>query len=171
MILVGGSRQDYEDSLPLLRSMGDTFYHCGDVGAGITMKLVNNAMGQAICQVMCECLTVGVKAGLDLDLMVNILSGTAVSNKMMEAVYPASAFKGQFELGFALDWAHKDVGHALSLAASLNVPCPALSAVHHFQSIARAQGKGRMDHSALLTVFEELAGVKVRSDTIQPSQF
>jgi len=171
MILVGGAKEDFDECLPLLKTMGNTFHHCGDIGAGITMKLINNTMAQGIALAVCECLTLGVKAGLRLEQMVEICSGTAVSNKMMEAVYPASAFRGNFQLGFALDWAHKDVGHALRMAARLKAPCPGAAIVHQLQNMARSQGKGRMDHSALLTVFEEMAGVKVRSDKIEPTGF
>ena len=171
MFLVGGAKEDFDECMPLLRAMGDTFHHCGDVGAGITMKLVNNAMGQGICMAVSECLTLGVKAGLSLEQMVEVLSGTAVSNKMMEAVYTSSAFLGNFELGYALDWAHKDVGHALRVAASHSTPMPVAALAHQWQNIARAQGKGRLDHSVLLTVFEDLAGVELRSDKIKPTTF
>lgn len=171
MVLVGGSEADFEASLPLLGAVGDTFHHCGEIGTGITMKLINNAMGQGIAMAVCECLTLGVKAGLSLEQMVEVLSGTAVSNRMMEVAYANAAFRGDFSLGFPLDWAHKDVGHMLSLAAELSAPAPAAAMVHQLQAVARSQGKGRMDHSALLMVFEALAGVKVRSDKIEPGEF
>ena len=86
-------------------------------------------------------------------------------------MYPSSAFLGDFELGYALDWAHKDVGHALRVAASHSTPMPVAALAHQWQNIARAQGKGRLDHSALLTVFEDLAGVELRSDKIKPTTF
>ena len=171
MVLVGGHEKDFEECLPLLKTMGDTFHYCGELGAGVTMKLVNNTMGQGIALAVLECLTLGVKAGLSLEQMVEVFSGTAVSNKFMEAVYPARAFRGNFDLGFALDWAHKDVGHFLSLASRLNVPCPAAAMAHQFQQIARSQGKGRLDHTVLLTVFEELSGVELRSDSLEPRSY
>lgn len=163
-ILVGGSKEDYDACMPLLECMGNTFFYCGDTGAGIMMKLVNNMMGQAIGLAVCEGLSLGVKAGLDRDLIIEVLSGTAVSNKFMEDVYPNAALKGNFDLGFALDWAHKDVGHALRTAARLGTPCPAASMAHLFQNIARGKGKGRWDHTALATVFEEMANVKLCDD-------
>ena len=81
---------------------------------------------------------------------------------MAENVYPSSAFGGDFTLGFALDWAHKDVGHALRLAGRLGVPLPAAALVHQLQNVAWSQGKGRRYHSALLTVFEQMAATAVR---------
>jgi 3-hydroxyisobutyrate dehydrogenase-like beta-hydroxyacid dehydrogenase len=171
MILLGGAKEDVAECEPLLRTVGDTLHHCGELGAGITMKLVNNALVQGIALAVCECLTLGVKAGLSLEQMIEVMRGTAASNRLMEAVYPASAFQGDYGLGFPLDWAHKDVGHTLSLATSLGSPCLGLALVHQLQNIARGQGKGRMDHSVLLTLFEELAGVQVRSDSIKPAAF
>jgi 3-hydroxyisobutyrate dehydrogenase-like beta-hydroxyacid dehydrogenase len=162
MMLVGGERGDFEECLPLLRTMGDTFHHCGALGSGATAKVINNTLVQGICLAACECLTLGVRAGLGLEQMLEIFSGTAAANRVIDTVYPSSAFVGDFGLGFALDWAHKDVGHALRLAGRLGVPMSAAALVHQWQAIARGQGKGRMDHSALLTVFEEIAGVPVR---------
>lgn len=162
MVLVGGGESDYEEAMPLLRTMGNTFHHCGPNGTGLTMKLVNNMMGQAIGLAICEALTLGVKAGLDLSQLMQVITGTAASSKFLEQVYPESALAGDFRLGFALDLAHKDVGHALRMAARLGSPCPAAAMAHTFQNIARSHGKGRMDHTAMLTVFEELAGVRVR---------
>ena len=171
MILVGGDEADYQECLPLLRAMGDTFHHCGPLGSGITMKLVNNCLGQSIGMAVCETLTLGVKAGLALEQMIEVVAGTAASNKMMEAAYASSAFAGDFSLGYALDWAHKDVGHALRIASREGVPMPLASQVHQWQSVARAQGKGRLDHTAILTVFEEIAGVQLRSDKLQAKTF
>jgi 3-hydroxyisobutyrate dehydrogenase-like beta-hydroxyacid dehydrogenase len=161
MFLVGGKRENYEACLPVLECMGDTFHHCGDNGAGVTMKLVNNVMGQGIALAVCESLALGVKAGLDLQQIIEILSGTAVSNKFMENVYAERALSGDFGLGYALDWAHKDVGHALRLAADVGVPVPAAGMVHALQNVARNQGKGRWDHTALITVFEQMADVRL----------
>jgi len=163
-ILVGGAEDDYQECLPVLRCMGDTFFHCGGLGMGLTMKLINNMACQGIALAVCEALALAGKAGLDLDTAIKIMSGSAVSNRLMEDIYPAFALQGNFELGFALDWAHKDVGHALSMAARLGVPCPAASVAHAFQNAARAQGKGRWDHTALITVFEDMANVKLCRD-------
>ncbi|MCX7011249.1 MAG: NAD(P)-dependent oxidoreductase [Candidatus Sumerlaeota bacterium] len=163
LFVVGGETADYEAALPLLRHMGDAFHHCGPLGAGITMKLVNNAMAQSIAAVVCETLVLGAKAGLGLEPMVEILSGTAASNQMLTSVFPASAFRGDFRLGFALDWAAKDIGHALSLAARNKTICPLAAQTRQLLALAQAQGKGRQDFSALLTVFEEIAGVRLRT--------
>jgi 3-hydroxyisobutyrate dehydrogenase-like beta-hydroxyacid dehydrogenase len=131
----------------------------------VTMKLVNNVMGQGIALAVCESLALGVKAGLDLNQVIEILSGTAVSNKFMENVYRERGLNGDFSLGYALDWAHKDVGHALGLAAEVGVPMPAAGMVHALQNVARNQGKGRWDHTALITVFEQLGDVRLCKST------
>jgi 3-hydroxyisobutyrate dehydrogenase-like beta-hydroxyacid dehydrogenase len=162
LIVVGGAKEDVDEAVPVLERMADTIHHFGPVGAGLRMKLVNNMLAQSIALSVCEALTLGVKAGLDLEPMLKVLAGTATSNKMMESVYPERGLSGDFSLGFALDWAHKDVGHALRLAARVGAPCPAASMAHAFQNIARSQGKGRWDHTALLTVFEAMAGVTLR---------
>jgi 3-hydroxyisobutyrate dehydrogenase-like beta-hydroxyacid dehydrogenase len=162
LILIGGSKEDYEDCRPVLECMGSTFHHCGDVGAGITMKLINNVVNQSITLALAEGFTLGTKAGFTVNQILEVLSGTAVSNKIMENIFPDYAFKGNFKPGFSLDWAHKDVGHALRMAARLGVPCPAASVTHTFQNIARSKGKGQQDFTSILSVFEELTGTTIR---------
>ena len=162
LILVGGKLEILQRVKHLLEVLADSIVYCGPVGSAVTMKLINNTLVQEICMALNECLTLGVKANLDLNKMISVFKQTAASNKVMEEVYPSSLFIGNFELGFALDWAHKDVGHMLKVAASLNVPCPIAAITHQWQSIARSKGKGRMDHTALATVLEEMVGVSLR---------
>ena len=94
--------------------------------------------------------------------MISVFSSTAASNKVIEEVYPNSLFNNDFSLGFSLNLAHKDVGHALRLAADKGVPCPVAAITHQWQSIARSKGTGNKDHSSLATVIEDMADVKLR---------
>ena len=80
----------------------------------------------------------------------------------MEEVYRNSLFVNDLSLGFSLNLAHKDVGHALKLAAEKGVPCPVAAITHQWQSIARSKGLGNKDHSALATVIEDIVDVKLR---------
>jgi 3-hydroxyisobutyrate dehydrogenase-like beta-hydroxyacid dehydrogenase len=80
----------------------------------------------------------------------------------VEEVYRNSLFVNDFSLGFSLNLAHKDVGHALKLAAEKGVPCPVAAITHQWQSIARSKGLGNKDHSSLATVIEDIVDVKLR---------
>ncbi|MBI4591491.1 MAG: NAD(P)-dependent oxidoreductase [Candidatus Rokubacteria bacterium] len=162
LIMVGGSAADLDDARPVFEALGDTIVHCGPIGCGETMKLVNNYLSMTTAVATAEALVLGVRAGLPLETMLQVLTTTAAANAHLTSTFPAHVFRGNFSPGFMLDLAHKDLGLALDLGAALQVPL-ALGAVgREVYAFARAAGKGRMDRSAVVTVFEDLLGVTVR---------
>lgn len=162
MILVGGKERVIQEHKQVFDCIANEIVHCGDIGSGVTMKLINNMCVQNICMAVNESLTLGVKSKLDLKQMISVLSSTAASNKVVEEVYPNSLFINNFSLGFSLNLAHKDVGHALKLAADNSVPCPVAAITHQWQSIARSKGMGNKDHSSLATIIENMVDVRLR---------
>jgi len=75
---------------------------------------------------------------------------------------PKKAFKGDFEPGFMVDLMYKDLGLAHHLASVFNVPILAGATCRQVFELARANGKGKKDFSAILTLREETTGVKAR---------
>jgi len=163
LIMVGGAPEDVAAAEPLLRAMGSDVIHCGPFGAGITMKVVNNFLSCASVALTAECLVLGVKAGLEVETMLRVLTGTAARTAHLELTYPVKALRGDFTPGFMVDLAHKDLGLALRLGAECRVPLAVGAAARELLTAARARGKGRLDFTAVVTVLEELAGVEVRS--------
>lgn len=161
-IMVGGDAEDLAAVEPLLRAMGSDVVHCGGVGSGITMKVVNNYLSCAASVLTAECLVLGVKAGLRLETMLQVMTNTAAKTAHLEMTYPAKAFRGDFTPGFAIDLAHKDLGIGLRLGAEQRVPLTMGAVARELYSAARAKGKGRLDYSGIVTLLEDIAGVEVR---------
>jgi 4-hydroxybutyrate dehydrogenase/sulfolactaldehyde 3-reductase len=161
-IMVGGDPADVAAVERLLRTMGTDVVHCGPTGAGITMKVVNNYLSCAASVLTAECLVLGVKAGLQLETMLQVMTSTAAKTAHLEMTYPAKAFKGDFTPGFLIDLAHKDLGIGLRLGAEQQVPLSMGAAAREVYSAARARGKGRLDYTGVVTLLEEMAGVEVR---------
>ncbi len=161
-IMIGGAPEDVKAAEPLLRTMGTDLVHCGPPGMGATMKVVNNYLSCASAVLTAECLVLGVKAGLSLETMLTVLTSTAAKTAHLEMTYPAKAFRGDFTPGFLIDLAHKDLGLALRLGAEHRVPLSMGAVAREVYSAARARGKGRLDHTGVVTVLEEYAGVEVR---------
>jgi 4-hydroxybutyrate dehydrogenase/sulfolactaldehyde 3-reductase len=168
LVMIGGEAADVGAVEPLLRTMGSDLVHCGPPGAGITMKVVNNYLSCAASVLTAECLVLGVKAGLDLETMLRVMTGTAAKTAHLEMTYPAKAFRGDFTPGFLIDLAHKDLGLALRLGAEERVPLAMGAAAREVYSAARAHGKGRLDYTGIVTLLEETAGVEVRSRRAEP---
>ncbi len=161
-LMVGGDAAVIARCRPLLDCMGTDFFHCGDLGAGQTMKLLNNLLAQAIGSASTEALVSGVKAGLTLDLMLSVLRTTMAWNNSLAIAMPKKALVGNFTPGFMLKLAHKDCRLAVQMVDSLGVTAPIGHATLDALEEGMQNGLNDMDVGAMLKMREEQVGVTVR---------
>ncbi len=161
-LMVGGSAAAVERARPLLDCMGTDFFHCGALGAGQTMKLINNLLATAVSEASVEALVTGTKSGLTLDTMLSVLRTTMAWNNALAIALPKRPLAGDFSPGFMMKLAHKDCRLALQMADGLGVATPVGHAA--LASLAEGLARGLQDHDvgALLKLREEAAGVQVR---------
>jgi 4-hydroxybutyrate dehydrogenase / sulfolactaldehyde 3-reductase len=152
LIMVGGAAVDLERARPLFEKLGDTIVHCGAVGSGGRMKLVNNFMSVTLNATTAEALILAEASGLDPELARSVMLGTVAGQGHMATTYPAKVLKGDLTPGFMVDLAHKDLGLAIELASRLGVEVPTALAARAAYDFARAQGYGRKDWTAIYTV-------------------
>jgi 4-hydroxybutyrate dehydrogenase / sulfolactaldehyde 3-reductase len=162
-LMVGGPAEIVARCRPLLDCMGTDFFHCGGLGAGQTMKLINNLLATAVSEASIEALVTGTKSGLALDTMMSVLRTTMAWNNALAIALPKRPLAGDFSPGFMLKLAHKDCRLALQMADGLGVAAPVGRAA--FASLDEAMQRGLADDDvgALLKLREEPAGVEVRS--------
>jgi 4-hydroxybutyrate dehydrogenase/sulfolactaldehyde 3-reductase len=151
-----------EQARPVLMRMGETLFHCGGLGCGQAMKLVNNGLATAILAATCEAVVTGVKAGLSLELLQDVIAGTMAANAALSTALPKKAFRGDFSAGFMVQLGRKDVRLALDLARTLGIATPLGGATLAALDDACAHGMARDDISSLLRLREQEAGVEVR---------
>lgn len=164
-IMVGGQASVLEQCREILHVIGKKIYHVGPVGAGDTMKLVNNLLLGVNMVAVAEALTLGAKAGLDPQTMLDVIGVSSGRSYALEAKVPSFILKGNFEPGFAIDLQHKDMDMAIQTANELGLPLALGNAAQAMYKAAQAEGLGRKDISAVVTLLEELAGVTVRAMT------
>ncbi len=121
-LMVAGDREVVDSARPILSAMGNEIHLCGDVGAGSTVKLINNALVAAINAASLEALVAGTKANIDIETMLGVFRTTLAWNNALAVGLPRKALKRDFKPGFMTKLAHKDVGLALSMADDLDVP-------------------------------------------------
>ncbi|MCX4745038.1 NAD(P)-dependent oxidoreductase [Kitasatospora sp. NBC_01287] len=124
---VGGSEAAVERARPVLTAIGDPekLRHCGPVGAGLTVKLLNNYLVAVTAVASGEVLAMAREAGVDPRLAIEaITSGGGGANAQLAGLYPNRVLVGDFEAGFKLGYMVKDLGHAFDLADRLAVPSP-----------------------------------------------
>ena len=164
-LMVGGSAEVIARCRAVLDCMGTDFFHCGELGAGQTMKLINNLLATAVSEASIEALVTGTKSGLTLDTMMSVFRTTMAWNNALAIAMPKRPLAGDFTPGFMLKLAHKDCRLALKMVDALGVDAPVGHAA--LASLEEGMRRGLADHDvgALLKLREESAGVQVRLAT------
>jgi 3-hydroxyisobutyrate dehydrogenase-like beta-hydroxyacid dehydrogenase len=167
-VMVGGDADVVARCRPVLDCMATDFFHCGALGAGQTMKLINNLLATAINEACVEALVTGTKAGLTLDTMMSVLRTTVAWNRQLEMNMPKRSLIGDFQPGFMMKLAHKDCRLALQMVDALGVKAPVGHAT--LDTLNEGLQKGLQDHDlgALLKLREEPVGVTVRLASASP---
>jgi 3-hydroxyisobutyrate dehydrogenase-like beta-hydroxyacid dehydrogenase len=169
-LMVGGKEEVFQKYLPLLKIIGDKITYTGGIGNGCICKLMHNCTLYSLQAVVAECLTLGVKAGVDPKSLWRVLRDGAVGQGVLfQRSLPDTYFRGRFEPpNFALKLAFKDVSLATSLGREHNVPMSMANLA--FQDMLSAINKGwgdRDSRSTMLLQEERAGGVKVRIPDIE----
>jgi 2-hydroxy-3-oxopropionate reductase len=160
-IMVGGEASVFQQVLPVFQAMGKTITHLGALGAGGFTKLANQIIVAVNLTALAEALTLAAKAGLDIELTLKALGGGLAGSRCLDQKTP-NYLAHEFKPGFKIDLHFKDLGLIAEAARALGVPLPATAVVQELFSAARVKGRGGLDHSGIVTVLEDLAGVEVR---------
>jgi 2-hydroxy-3-oxopropionate reductase len=157
-IMVGGDKAVFEKVLPILQAMGKTITHLGPLGAGGFTKLANQIIVAVNLTALGEALTLAKKAGLDRELTLTALAGGLAGSKCLDQKKP-NYLADTYNPGFKIDLHYKDLGLIMESARALGVPLPATAVVQELFSALRVKGRGGLDHSAVITLLEDLAGL------------
>jgi len=161
-IMAGGEKADFDAALPIFEAMGKTITHLGPLGAGGFTKLANQIIVAVNLTALGEALTLARKAGLDRALTLKALGGGLAGSKCLEQKTP-NYVAGTYNPGFKIDLHFKDLGLIMESSRALGVPLPATAVVQELFNALRVKGKGGLDHSGIITLIEELAGLPERA--------
>ncbi len=159
-IMVGGERTVFDQVLPIFQSMGKTITYIGPIGSGGFVKLANQIIVAINLTAIAEALVLGTKAGIDLELMINALSGGLAGSKCLDQKR-GNYLQHAFQPGFKIDLHYKDLNLIMEAGESLGVPLPTTALVRELFAALRVKGRGQLDHSGVITLLEELANVRV----------
>ncbi len=155
-IMAGGSEEDFGRAKLLFEVMGKTITHVGPVGAGQTAKACNQIIVALNIEALSEALVLGSKAGVDPAKILDALSGGLAGSAVMEAKRE-KMLGHDFDPGFRVELHHKDLGIALAAGREYGVPLPVTAILDQMLDSLKAKGRGDRDHSAILTLIEDLA--------------
>ncbi|ONI89590.1 3-hydroxyisobutyrate dehydrogenase [Actinosynnema sp. ALI-1.44] len=159
-IMAGGSAEDYERALPLLRTMGTSVTHTGPAGSAHALKALNNLLSAIGLVGALEVLTTGTKFGLDPRTMLDVINRSTGRNQSTEVKIGPEVLAGRFQVGFSLPLTVKDITTALDLSTSLGLaPEVSRACVRFCQAALSDLGEGNPDQSEIARYLAKVTGV------------
>ncbi len=148
-VMVGGAQETFETAQPVIDAYARACVLLGPAGSGQLAKMVNQICIAGLVQGLSEALNFGVKAGLDMPKVVEVISKGAAQSWQMENRWE-TMLAGAFEHGFAVDWMRKDLAICLDEAQRTGARLPVAALVDQFYSHVQARGGNRWDTSSLM---------------------
>ena len=162
-IMVGGEESTYNKIKPTLDAMGDKAIYCGPVGSGTICKLSHQLFSALLLGITTEVLTSGVKAGMDLDTLIDAISRCAsAKNPPFDNWKEAKEynFEGN-EMSFFLELAAKDVRLACEMGRENKVPMDMANIIEQKVIEAMNNGWGKKNSGIVRKIIADRAGVKL----------
>ena len=148
-VMCGGDNAAFARAEPLMACYGARVTHMGAPGSGQLTKMVNQICIAGLVQGLSEALNFGKQAELDIEKVLEVISGGAAQSWQMENRGSTMA-RDEFDFGFAVDWMRKDLRICLAEAANNGAELPVTALVAQFYAALSYQGFGRNDTSALI---------------------
>ncbi len=160
-IMVGGKEDAYNRALPIFQALGKNIVRIGDAGAGQVTKAANQIVVALTIEAISEALVLATKAGVDPAKVRQALLGGFAQSRVLD-VHGQRMLDRNFQPGFRVNLHRKDLGIALATSQEYRVPLPLTAGVYQMMNALLASGLGDRDHSALVTLIEEMARTEVK---------
>jgi 2-hydroxy-3-oxopropionate reductase len=156
-VMVGGAAEDFDAALPVLELLGRTIVHVGPVGSGQTVKAANQLVVAGVIELVSEAIVLLEAYGVEMEPAIKVLAGGLAGNQILERK-AAGMLARKFDPGFRIDLHHKDMQIIQAAARDAGVAIPVTALVAQMLVSLRSLGRGSLDHSAILTLVEDLSG-------------
>ena len=160
-VMTSGPEAECEALRPILQSIGKVFYIGAEPGMGQMMKLVNNLLSATAVAATSEAVVLGVKAGLDPRVMIDVINSGSGRSTASEDKFPRAILPRSFDYGFAMGLMSKDVNLCIAEADALQVPMWIGNAVKQLWQYGLAQGGPEQDFTELIKHLEKWVGITV----------
>ena len=153
-VMCGGAEADYSRAEPIIAAYAKSCRRMGGPGAGQLTKMVNQICIAGLVQGLAEGLHFAGRAGLDRQLVVDVISKGAAQSWQMDHRHKTMIAR-EFDFGFAVDWMRKDLGICLDEARRNGARLPVAALVDQFYADVQAMGGQRWDTSSLIARLEK----------------
>ncbi len=161
-VMVSGPKPAYALAEPLLKNFGRLFFVGEKAGLAQAAKLANNLLAASALVITSEAVVMGVKAGLDPKVLIDIINVSSGRNSATQDKFPRAILPRSFDFGFATGLSYKDVRLCIDEAEALGVPMVAGAAVREMLAVTQARFGADSDFTSIARVVEEWAGVEIK---------
>jgi len=161
-VMISCPKATFEELEPILKTFGKIFFTGEKPGLAQTAKLANNLMAAAALVITSEAMAMGVKAGLDAKVLIDIINVSSGRNSASEDKFPRAVLPGTFDFGFTTGLSYKDVRLCVDEAEAMGVPMVVGAAVRQMLAVTQAKFGAQSDFTSIAKVLEEWAGVEIR---------
>jgi 3-hydroxyisobutyrate dehydrogenase-like beta-hydroxyacid dehydrogenase len=163
-VIASGPQAAYDEVQDLLTTFGKVFFVGEDAGLAQVAKLANNLLAASAMVVSSEAMVMGVKAGIEPQILLDIINAGSGRNSATQDKFPRSVLPGSFDFGFATGLSYKDVRLCIDEAEAMGVPMVTGGVVRQILAATQAKYGAESDFTSIVRIVEEWAGVEVRED-------
>ena len=161
--MVGGEKADYDEAQDILQAMAKNIFHIGGHGAGHSVKLMNNFLGQLNVSGLSEMLIFGKKYGVDLRAFFDVVSVSGGNSTAFQGTVP-KVLDRDFTVNFMLKLVHKDLRYITELGRATGSPMPIANTIFSIYDMAKATGLGDENFSSVIKFYEQITGEEVKQE-------
>lgn len=161
-VMVSCPKPALQEIEPVLKIFGRLFYTGGKPGLAQSAKLANNLLAATAIVATSEAMAMGVKAGLDARVLIDIINASSGRNSATQDKFPRAVLPGTFDFGFTTALSYKDVRLCIEEAEAMGIPMVVGAAVRQMLAVTKARFGGDSDFTFVAKVLEEWAGVEIR---------
>lgn len=161
-VMVSGPRASFDVLEPILLNFGKLFFVGDKAGLAQVAKLANNLLAASAMVISSEAMVMGVKAGIDPRVLLDIINAGSGRNSATQDKFPRSVLPRTFDFGFATGLSYKDVRLCIDEAEAMGVPMVAGAAVRQMLAVTNAKFGPASDFTSITRVIEEWAQVEVK---------
>ena len=162
-IMVGGAEKDYEECRPILEAMGQSIYHLGKIGAGHTVKALNNLCSACSMVITSEALIAAKRLGLAPEKVIDAINSSSGRSWSSQFKFPTFVLNNTFNSGYSIGLMNKDLEIATRLGRELHVPMLVGALVQQLYNYAVDHGGEDECHTAIIKFIEDWRGVEARN--------
>lgn len=164
VIMAGGTKSAMRKARKIFKAIASDIFHVGNVGMGMTVKLVNNAISHVTMVAISEAISLGVKAGVGPKILYDVISKSSGNSDIFQRRFGSRILQRDFEAGMSVELAYKDSELVCEMGRDFRLPMYVTNAAHCVYEWARAEGLGDKDYASIILLWEKLLGIQVTGE-------